>query len=209
MFKSKIITMAVVAVFTALPLLALAGVPDVYECEVSIAYSGPGTPSMMNVPNGNGFAFTEARDEEGNVVDATITLYIRDSQGVPIMNYPAEDTWLDTEDNGLVTCTSGSVSDLNTDFDGMTQWVNPLFAGGYSQAPVRVLINGVELPTTLDLDFNSPDINGDLVVNLADVALFTGCYFNAYCYAADYDNNGALNLSDLSYFAEHIGATCP
>ena len=91
----------------------------------------------------------------------------------------------------------------------MTQWVNPLAAGGYSQAPVLVIVNGNSLPTTLGLNFNSPDMDGNGVVNLVDVALFAGCYFSGYCFAADLNGDGVVNLPDLAIFAEHIGATCP
>ena len=73
MIKLKVIVLVFSVVFITQPLLALTGIPDMSECEVSIAYTGPGTPSLMNVPNGEGNPFTEATDEEGNVVDATIT----------------------------------------------------------------------------------------------------------------------------------------
>ena len=209
MSNSRIWFLLFTVVFLTSPCLAQIGIPDLSYSLAFIAYEGPGTPSLLVVPDGNGSLFTEAHDEEGNVVDATITLIIRDSGGVPISNYPAEDCWLVSEDGGMVSCVGGVIASFSTDFSGMTQWVNPLFAGGYSLAPVRILIPGEPLPITLDLNFNSPDMNGDLVVNLADVALFASCYFTGYCYPADYDNNGVLNLADLSFFAEHIGAACP
>ena len=45
------------------------------------------------IPNGDGKAFTEAQDEDGNEVDATLTLYIPDSAGEPVYMYPFEDCW--------------------------------------------------------------------------------------------------------------------
>ena len=63
----------------------------------------------------------------------------------------------------------------------MTEWVNPMFAGGYSQGPVLVLINGSALTTNpgLPLKFNSPDINGDLRVDLTDRS--TKIYSSTLC----------------------------
>jgi hypothetical protein len=209
MSKSKIIVLVFAVVFITQPLLALAGIPDATQCEASLAYSGPGTPSLLVVPDGSGNPFTEAHDEEGNVVDATITLIIRDGAGVPIYNYPAEDCWLESVDGGIARCIGGATADFNSDLDGMTQWINPVMAGGNSQAGVRVVINGNGLLEVLGLYINSPDMDGNGVVNLVDVAHFAGCYFGPYCFAADMNGDGVVNLPDLSIFAGHIGAICP
>ena len=209
MFKSKISILAFVVIFLTLPFLAFAGVPDVDQCDASMAYSGPGTPSLLVVPDGDGNPFTEAHDEEGNMVDATITLIIRDGAGDPIINYPFEDAWLESEDHGMVACVGGAVANASTDVQGMTYWSNPMFAGGYSQAPTRVFVNGLYLPTTLALSYNSPDINGDGAVNLSDIALFSIAYFSGYQFRCDYNGDGELNLADVTIVAEHIGASCP
>jgi len=209
MSKSKISILVFFVVLITQPYLALAGIPDVTMCDASLAYPGPGTPSLLIVPDGGGNPFTEAHDEEGNVVDATVTLFIRDANGDPIVNFPFEDCWLVSEDGGMVACIGGATADQSTDVNGMTYWVNPLFAGGYSQAPFRVIINGNSLPSSLDLSFNSPDINGDGTVNLADVALLATCYFSGYHFQCDYNGDGQLNLVDIYIFVEHLGAECP
>ena len=130
MSKSKINILVLVLVFITQPLLALAGVPDLPQCEVSIAYPGPGTPSLMNVPDGDGNPFTAAHDEQGNLVDATITLYLRDAWGTAIANFPFEDMWLESADGGVVSCHWwGIIADQNTDINGMTMWANPPIAG--------------------------------------------------------------------------------
>jgi hypothetical protein len=49
---------------------------------------------------------------------------------------------------------------------------------------------------------NSPDLNGDLAVDLADVALFAQDYFGPYNYRSDLCWDGRVGaLNDLTYIA--------
>jgi len=57
--------------------------------------------------------------------------------------------------------------------------------------------------------FNSPDLNGDLVVNLSDIILFARIYWGEYSYAADFYWDGQVNLSDLAMMIGTRGRTCP
>ena len=168
---------------------------------------------LFNVPNGSGSAFTEARTLEDGQVDATITLYLRDSDNVPIANYPREDTWLAyiITDTLGVPCTSGTTADYDTDVNGETTWVNPLRAGGWSEGPTVVMIAGSPLLSgDLNLGHNSADINGNGVVNLQDVALFAGdLYGGGYMFRSDFHYDGVVNLSDVGKLAQSLGAACP
>ena len=190
--------------------LADTGVPSLYESEASIAYSGPDVPSLLVVPDGSGAPFTEARDAVGDIVDATITLHLRDFQGFPIANFPWEDIWLET-DAGLVPCSWGIHPDDNTDVNGMTRWTLPAPAGGHSEGPVFVLVNGSRLTSNdgLPLRFTSPDINGDLVVNLADVSLFTYDFYTLNPSRSDFNGDGQLNLADIAHLAQAFSDQCP
>jgi len=145
MLKFKIVILVFVVSFLAQPCFADSGVPDLYMSEAFIAYDGPGIPSLMVVPDGSGNPFTEAHDEQGNIVDATITLYLRDGWGTAIVNFPHEDMWLESADGGVVSCVWGMIADQNTDINGMTMWANPPIAGGHSQGPVIVFVNGSPL----------------------------------------------------------------
>lgn len=212
MMKTKIIFGTLTFLFIVVPGLAdVPTIPDLSHSFATIAYNGPGTPTLLVVPDGNGNPFTEARIEDGTVVDATITLTILDPMDVPIAHYPFEDCWLESMDGGLVPCIGGTTADYNTDFNGMTEWVNPPYAAGYSEAPVLVLINGDALDTNpgLPLNFNSPDINGDGIVNLTDVAILSDAYFSGYQFRCDLNGDGLLNLSDVPIFATHFTAQCP
>jgi hypothetical protein len=211
MSRSKIFLVLFAVNFLALPCLAQTGIPDLSHSLAFIAYDGPGTPSLLVVPDGNGRPFTEAHDEDGNLVDATITLYMLDVDENPIASFPFEDLWLESMDSGLVFCNGGTTADHNTDPNGQTEWVNPLFAGGHSPGPVLVLINGAALDTNpgLPLKFNSPDITGDLVVNLYDLQVFSEDYFSDYQFRCDFFGDGALNLVDVVVFAQNYLAQCP
>ena len=74
-----------------------------------------------------------------------------------------------------------------------------------------VLVAGspIELTSPVDLGFNSPDINGDLLVNLTDVQTFTADYYGGYLFRSDFHRDGIVNLSDLAPLAYAIGAACP
>ena len=78
-----------------------------------------------------------------------------------------------------------------------------------------VMINGDALTTNpgLPLKFNSPDINGDLVVNLSDIVAFTqllgGNFGDNPLFAGDFNNDGTINLSDVVRMTGGIGAACP
>jgi hypothetical protein len=211
MFNSKIVVLIFAVLFIAPVNPALSGVPDASQCEAFIAYTGPGVVSLMVVPDGSGNSFTEARDDQGNIVDATITIIVRDYAGSVIVNYPSEDMWLETADDGLVAGAWANIPDSDTDAQGTTQWVHPLVAGGSSLGPVFVTINAIRLTSNpgLPLKFNSPDINGDLVVNLQDVSILTVDYYSGYSFRCDLNGDGYLNLRDIPIFAEHFGAQRP
>jgi hypothetical protein len=210
MFKIVILVFAIS--FLVQPCFADTGVPDLYMSEAFIAYDGPGIPTLMVVPDGSGSPFTEAHDEQGNVVDATITLFLRDGWGAAISYFPWEDMWLESADGGVVSCLWwGMTADQNTDVNGVTMWVNPPIAGGFSQGPVIVFVNGFALLSNsgLPLEFTSPDINRDLVVNLQDLAILAPDYYSGYNFRSDLNGDGDINLSDIALFAQHLGAQCP
>ena len=212
MSKSKSLIIAFAILIIAQPCFALSGIPSLIESTAEIAYTGPDIPSLMVVPDGNGPRFTAAHDEHGNVVDATITLFLRDDLGAPIADYPREDLWLESVDGGLVVCMYGVIADQNTDATGMTNWINPPIAMGHSQSLVLVLINGSVLISNggLPLNFNSPDINGDGVVNLQDLSIFSGDFYSiSYYFRSDFNGDRILNLMDVSLLAQHFGAQCP
>ncbi|RKY67967.1 MAG: hypothetical protein DRP97_06840 [Candidatus Latescibacterota bacterium] len=177
----------------------------------TMAYSGSDAVSVMVLPDGTGDSLAAARLLDGTVVDATITLVLNDCWGVPIASFPSEDLWLESPDGGLVSCPGGTIADANTNAEGITVWQAPLRAGGQSEAGCVIMINGMSLlyAAPLDVRFNSPDLNGDLVVNLIDVALFGGDFYGTYQVRSDFSRDGVLSLSDVVLMALAVGSACP
>jgi hypothetical protein len=179
--------------------------------EYDMAYQGPETLTLFVVPDGSGDTFDQASLPYGGTADATITMTLMDASWMPVAAFPAEDMWLESEDDGLVQCVAGTIADANTDTDGKARWLEPLLAGGQSQALTVIKVNGMllELTSGVHLCFNSPDINGDLRVDLTDMQLFAVDFFSSYDFRSDFHRDGIVNLSDIPPMALAIGVACP
>jgi len=193
-----------------LPGVALPNVPC-DESWAEFAFTGPEPVSLLVIPDGSGDVFTNA-SIVGARVDATILLHVRDCGYMPIENYPREDLWLESADNGLAMCYDGTIADANTDHNGDTTWTQPLFAGGQSEALCLVIVNGAAVTNTagFNLHFNSPDIDGNRVVNLTDIPLFAQDFHGGqYRYRSDIYYDGVINLSDVVIMGQARGRGCP
>lgn len=185
------------------------------DLNLSIVEWSPGASvaaTLLVVPDGSGSPLTAARGPAGQPVDATIGLTLKDGCGDVIANFPREDMWLDSSDQGLAVCPGGSVADHQTDLQGHTTWTLPLRAGGHSAAGCRVLVNGYVVTSSgpLPLRFNSPDLNGDRVAGLADVARFAADYFSGTNpFEADLFADGVVNIADIGVLAAGMGRGCP
>lgn len=192
--------------------MAWAGVPDLIDSSATVDPAAVGA-SVFNRPDDNGRGFDQAFAAGGADVDATITLILVDTDGLPIFLYPFEDLWLETSNDGLAFCSGGTVADQSTDEMGMTTWSNPMAAGGYTTGEQTVVIvAGAPLGTQVDVTYNSPDINGDLIVNLSDIVAFTqllsGDFSSHPLYAGDFNNDTEINLSDIVRMTGGIGTAC-
>lgn len=214
-------TALLAATLAAVPALALDGVPSLIYSTATMPGATGEIPTLMVVPDGSGPDFTMAVDPQGNVVDATIEVFLCDGLVMPIYDYPKEDIWGEVEAmTGVLTaCTprdDGRVFsvirlDDNTDRQGIAHFSLPQYAGGYAEGLVHVAICGTRLEsnTGIPLRFNSPDINGDQRVNLSDVVILARDYHGEYHFRSDLAFDGVINLSDVARFAVHLGASCP
>jgi len=180
---------------------ARANIPCVPE-ESFAAAANPGT--ILVVPDGTGESLAE--------VGSTITVSLIDCGNVPIPNFPWQDIWVDDySGSDLALCQGGSYADHNTDSQGMTTISGRIAGGGFSEGPLGVYVAGSLIYTSqLDIRVVSPDINGDLQVNLADVSDFAVDFASpAGAPRSDMNHDGAVNLADVGVFAAHLGASCP
>jgi hypothetical protein len=91
-----------------------------------------------------------------------------------------------------------------------------LAAGADVREDVDWLMMKVEWgPTFQDSQFfphmeeASPDLNGDLVINLADAQVFSAIFLGTYDVRADFNHDGVVNLADASVFQAHNSHSCP
>ena len=203
-----------IAALVAVLLLAPDAPAGIWDDTIEVTTAATETVSLLCVPDGSGRPLTEARMAQGFTVDATIVVTLTDVLANPVVGYPAEDLWLESSLGGVAFCGYGAIADGPTGPDGSTTFTAPLACGGHSDSVagerLDVSVNGYVRPgESVDILINSPDLNGDLEVDLSDTILFCGIYLGgAYDYAADYAYDGALNLSDLVLFSQALNAAC-
>ena len=176
--------------------VASAGIPDE---NLSSAASAGGT--VMITPASTGGSIADA--------GATITVTVLDAGGLPVPNFPFQDMWLGHNgDNAIALCQGGSTADLNTNALGVTTISGVIGGGGYSLT-TQVYINGTPLTQApLNVALYSPDITGDLIVELPDFSAF-GVAFGGTEFKADLVFDGVIDLADFSRFGQSYFQQCP
>lgn len=199
---------------------ACATVPDVWGV---LDWPHTETVHLMVTPGGNGPSFAEATYFGGAPADATLRIQIWLQYGggppEPLVQFPGEDIWLQAP--GLVACVGGASADGNTDSQGWVTFSSPPRMGGWmnpDDALVRlgVMISGdflldeTGVPLTPDIVINSPDTNGDGVVDLGDLGLFSQAFYSgSHPFRTDFFWDGVLNLSDVGRIATTFADQCP
>jgi hypothetical protein len=151
------------------------------------------------------------------VVPSGIEVHLFMVGGSPVAGVPSADVWLTSSSASFAFCGGAMLADADTDATGTTSFSHSSPpAGGClpgQQAGVDLALHvtalGIPIPSDIRLDFNSPDITGDLQVNLADVGPFSSALNGAYNFCADFFHDGVVNLSDVGIFSAHLGHSCP
>lgn len=92
---------------------------------------------------------------------------------------------------------------------GLYTYPGPIAAGGWTLAGTQMKVQGLFVPVIMPIQVNSPDNNGDGVVNLVDIGNLATWFFNGvYDFPADLNGDGVENLADIGLFAPHNGHTC-
>lgn len=206
------------ALATVAPVSVLAS-PLAQVWDVQCAVTEP--VCILVVPDGSGTTFSAARTINGNVVDASVAVlvWLIDEYGPigPLAGFQAYYLTIQAPDGLTRGCSQAYVAaaDHDTDQQGWTQFSLAPRAGGWSQDLLEIYV--VDDPASsmgsiippLPIYFNSPDIDGNLQIDLVDVALFAQDYFSgSHPFRSDFVWNGTIDLADLAILAEHFGAGC-
>ena len=208
--------------------LVLASVgPAQASIEVWGVWNWPHTEPIhiMVTPANGGDPLNDAEFYGGASVDATIRVQlwvlsggVEDPQPPQtVANFPFEDLWLEAP--GVVMCVGGANADGNTDADGWFTFSGRFNGGGWTDANLgtpglQVMVSGIALDDQFvqirpHILVNSPDVNGDGMVNMADIPPFADDYYGAYAFRSDFQWDGVINLSDVTRFAASLGESCP
>jgi hypothetical protein len=144
---------------------------------------------------------------------------VQDGNGDPIASIPPTDFWLidcdPLADASLCGGSASSGADAMTDALGTTEMrLGNLTGGGCVDGMALVVQGFVVLDPASNcvsafccpIWMRSPDMTGDLVVNLVDLSSFAaGFPPQPFDTCADMNLDGAVALQDLSRFAFHFG----
>ncbi len=205
MFKGKVAILSVVSAAVLLVAgVAFGGIID--PCQSTASSAGG---CIVICPAGDG--------DQLSAKGAMISITVNDNTGTGIEGIPASDFWLvDCDPIRVMVLCGGSGSsnaDAATDASGNTTMSGDIAAGGCAIG-VSVIVQGFAIgcPATCltAIEVKSPDMNGDLVVNLPDLALFGAQYppnpFTNTC--ADFNCDNLINLQDFSVFGLHYNHVC-
>ncbi len=153
-------------------------------------------------------------------IGAMVSVTLEDCGGAPVQGIPAQNFWIQGKADPQLLC-GGSLSssaDAATDLSGQTTMSGSIAAGGYLGDGVYAVAEGYMIQGTdglcdnpLPLVLVSPDINGDLVVGLADLAIFATAFPSGGGTVdprMDFNGDGKIDAADLSLFAVHFLHRC-
>lgn len=195
------------ALMAALALLAINSIANagIVDPANSFATLGAG-PGIMTVAPGGADSFVIPEDHQ-------IDVYLNDSGNNPV-EVIATDIWLD--DPLVVWCAGGVIADSSTfapDPGHTTFTGTPRGGVGLGVDCSAITLDVVAVGNVIEdltLAVNSPDLNGDGSVTVADFGLFAG-FFNAVGACADYvESGGTVDVADFGTFAGFFNISdCP
>lgn len=159
--------------------------------------------SVLVLPDGSG----PTLESQGATI--TVQLWACPGEPNPLVDYPAQDMWLDDDGSGtLAFCAPGAVPDGPTDASGTTTFSQAFAGGGTTSGGLVVRTVGSEFAVP-SLTIVSPDNDGDLDVDLADFAAFSLDFTRGEGTRSDLDFDGAVNIADFVLFGQAFGMHCP
>jgi hypothetical protein len=173
---------------------------------------------VANPPEGGIWFMCPAGDGQSHPgLTAVVEVTLVDATGTPIFDYPFQDISVDgSVPDELHLCPGGLTADANTDLSGFTTISGPPAGGGGTSEGLAVLLSGIPLGApAVPILVNSPDLNGDGLVNLTDLAIASLDWRgvtqqqNPIPFRVDFLPDDELNLMDVVLFARHRDHVCP
>jgi len=202
-------------------------IPAASQSSVCFWAMYPGTqqfdPDIYTFPN-SVCIYPDGRTSLSNAVFENLEIFL----GLGLQHYDYDTGWSQYPypDQGL------QLGDQNTTIaicDNMNAYMviddnypsfgyQPIYGGGHS----AVDVNGDPISSAilfwapdqecgvfgLELYFNSPDINGDLAINLTDVVIYSQDSNGAYNYRSDFNYDGLIDSFDYNVLVGAFMITC-
>jgi hypothetical protein len=220
MFKGKFVVLTVIAaallswqIMPASVDTANSGIVDPCSSTAFTACPAPAGGCLYVCPQGDGPTLAQT--------GCVISVCAKDQTGTPIAGIPAADFWVEGCTGAMVLCggSGSSNADSASSTNGCTTMSGAVAAGGCDIGLI-VVIQGVIVKdqatacTTdkcLPIAIRSPDINGDLIVDIIDLSLFAVGYTSPpkpYDPCLDFNCDGLVDIIDFSIFAQHYLHVC-
>jgi hypothetical protein len=184
--------------------------PDLGLSTASMPYGSYADATLLVVPDGSGPGFPGARTVGGQPYDARVVVTVLDGGAYPVVPLPYEAMDLRWATGNVANCWGAMHPDRWTDLSGETVWTRPPHAGGHGESlcVMFVCYGPLQSSSGVWLKVNSPDLDGNLSVDLADIGLFASDYYGAYAFRSDLSYDGAINLAEIAVLAQRQGAGC-
>ncbi len=168
-------------------------------------------PAMSTATSASGHILMSPGGGYESLADAglTITVVINDSGGSPISGVAADRIRLDSSNPAdLVECAADNIADGATDGTGTTTFSGILFGGGFKQGDLRVYVDGVAIPSVIDIEINSPDNDASLQVDIVDVVNFAADLALPTAFRSDLWRDDVTDIADISVFSSFFVDFC-
>jgi len=166
----------------------------------------------MICPQGDGTRFDQ--------IGAVIRVVVKDPTGRPVSGILAADFWLEGCTGQLTLCGGAGAIDADSanNAEGRTTISGSLASGG-CDIGLLVIVQGTVVRDPQDCtrylclpyDVKSPDISGDLIVDIIDLSLFANGYTSPpkpYQWCYDFNCDALVDIIDFSIFAQHYLHAC-
>jgi hypothetical protein len=156
---------------------------------------------VLLVPDGSGPSL------ESLGANIVVRLWACPGEPKGLVDYPAQDIWIEGSGTGtLAFCAEGGIADGPTDAGGLTTFSRALAGGGWDSGEMVVHAGGLEFRLS-GYEFVSPDIDGDLEVDIVDFKEF-GLDYSGSAPRSDLDFDGRVDLNDFLVMSRSFGARC-